>query len=84
MVIVLFEHRIRAGIDKAEWEQTFGRHVAHAQRKRTQFAAGSAIAASRADCLSPGPSPERYRYATTTAIARPAPASGIRRHRESD
>jgi hypothetical protein len=33
MVIVLFEHRIRAGIDKAEWEQTFGRHAARAQRE---------------------------------------------------
>lgn len=27
MVIVLFEHRLRADVDQAEWEQTFGRMV---------------------------------------------------------
>jgi heme-degrading monooxygenase HmoA len=32
VVIVLFEHRLRADIDKAEWEQTFGRMVGLASR----------------------------------------------------
>ena len=27
MVIALFEHRLRADVDTAEWEQTFGRMV---------------------------------------------------------
>ena len=27
MVIILFEHRLRADIDQAEWEETFGRMV---------------------------------------------------------
>jgi hypothetical protein len=32
MVIVLFEHRLRPDVDKAEWEQTFGRMVGWHQR----------------------------------------------------
>ena len=80
-------HQVPIAEDRAGDQPEFSRHhrqqrhkrrkgrTARIASKRTQFAAGGPIAALPSDCLSPGPSPERYRYPATTAIARAAPAS---------